>query len=655
MCKLHLIVPALAVVLSFQSLLRAEQPPLPIPTPEQIEKIAAMLPAKPVGVGRPIEDRKAWEEVAKIPAFQKWAKDAAQFASEPTPEINIDVLFPEVLKTGRRDIYEGPYRKRTTRLVAFVIAECIRNDGTYLPLIEAELKAILSEKTWGNSTQVDEHPYGGYEGIIDLGASCRAWTVATADYWLGDKLKPETRASIRTETKRRIFDNYELAVRTGKPLWWWMVGKSNWNPVCTSGVVGAALTLIPSAQERALFVQAALNSMPYYVGTMGEDGYCEEGVSYWAYGFGCYLTLAENLYQQTQGKVNLYQDPKLRQVALYMTRFAIIPRVYPAFGDAQVRSTGGPESMMYLIDKRWGMGWNIDINDSDMYAKHPLGDRLHGFGIFGFPLPQFGKSLVAGAPAPATEAEAKDDGKRFFFRNENVLLCRSIKPGRSPFGVAMKGGRNGLSHGHNDNGSYVVAGGDVPLLADPGMEVYTLKSFGPHRFESMMMNSYGHPVPYIAKTLQKTGETALAKIIETKFTDEQDTLKMDMTTSYEVPSLVKLTRTFIFNRVKPSLEIIDEAEFNAPTEFGSALVTASNWRELGPGSFLVYERDNAVQATVTVGKDEGKIANKVEPITGNQMPRNFKPMRLGVNVETPVKHVVMRTLIVPATAPEEGQ
>lgn len=640
------------LLFGFGSALRGADTPLPVPTAEQIERIAAWLPARPTGVGARIDDRKAWDEAAKLPAFRKQLTEAVQFAGEPIPELNTDALFAQVMETGRRDIYEKPFRKRTTRLAAFAVAECLSNDGTYLPLIEAEVTAILTEKTWGVSTNVDEHPYGGFDGIIDLASSCRAWNLATVDYWLGDKLKPQSRALIRREVKRRIFDHYETAVRTGKPLWWWMTGKSNWNPVCTSGVVGAALTLIESPQERALFVQGALNSMPFYVGSLGDDGYCEEGVSYWAYGFGCYLCLAEELYQQTRGNVNLYQGEKLRKVALFMSRFEIVPEVYPAFGDAGARTKGRPPSLMWLIDQRWNMGWNIDVAKSDMFLKHPLGDRLFGFGLFGFPLP-LQKEAPAGSPASPEEADAGD--KRVYFKDESVLICRSLQPGRAPFGLAIKGGKNGLpmSHGHNDNGSYVVASGNVPLVADPGMEVYTKSSFGPHRFESMMMNSYGHSVPVIGKTLQKTGHDALGKIVETTFTDEQDTLKMDLTTSYDVPGLERVVRTFIFNRARPSVEVIDEADFRAPTEFGSAVVTLSEWKEQGPGSFLIYEREAAVQVTVTVegtGADV-RIENNIEPITAPQLPPGLKPMRLGLNLNRPVTHVIMRTLIVPAAAP----
>jgi hypothetical protein len=121
-----------------------------------------------------------------------------------------------------------------------------------------------------------------------------------------------------------------------------------------------------------------------------------------------------------------------------------------------------------------------------------------------------------------------------------------------------------------------------------------------------------------------------------------------------VPSLQKLTRTYVLDRTKPSLEITDEASFTEPTAFGSALVTIWDWKEEAPGVFLVSHEDSAVRATVTV--DHGTLLDKPEPIIGFLPPGDpllygLKPERLGVNLAELVRHVVMHTLIVPATAP----
>ncbi|AHF94224.1 hypothetical protein OPIT5_08635 [Opitutaceae bacterium TAV5] len=105
------------------------------------------------------------------------------------------------------------------------------------------------------------------------------------------------------------------------------------------------------------------------------------------------------------------------------------------------------------------------------------------------------------------------------------------------------------------------------------------------------------------------------------------------------------------------MEVIDEADFRKPVDYGSAVVTLSDWRENGPGKFCIYEKDTAVDVTVTVdsaGAEAGlRIENKVEPVTGMLLYPDIKPTRLGMNLNLPATHVVMRTFIVPAAAPRE--
>jgi hypothetical protein len=640
--------------LSFALTSAGLQADTPIPVQADIDRVAALLPAEPQGVGRPITDRQAWARAALQPAFQKEVKDAAAFATQPTPALP-DTLYRSILKTGDRGPYETPARLRSTRLIAFVIAECIQDQGKYLPLIETELNAILGETAWAAPTHsLFGKPYGGdFKITVDLAATARVWTLATADYWLGDKLKPETRARIRAEAKRRVFDSYEDAVKTGQPHWWWMTTGSNWNAVCNSGVVGAALALIPSPQERALFILGSRNYLPYYLKDFPPSGFDAEGLAYWAYGFGCYLCLSETIYEATQGKINMFVGPKLRQIALFPRHFEIMDGIFPAFGDSWVGKVKGlqsvvPPSLLLFINQRWGMGWtDLDPAKNNMFATHPLGDRLYGFGIFGFPLPVYNGSLVTGSPPAPGEAAA--DHLRFFFKDANVLITRSARPGAARLGLALKGGNNGHSHGHRDNGTYVVACNGEALLVDPGAGVYSALLPGQHWDDTMMNNSYGHDVPYVDHLLQLGGKEAQGKIVSTIFTDDKDTLVMDLTTSYAVPGLKKLTRTYILDRTKPSIEITDEAQFTQPTPFGDALITFGTCQQEGPGSFLIYDKNAALRATVTV--DQGSVVNEVLPFSGVRIPPKLNATRVGIHLSAPTKQVIMHTLIVPAQVP----
>lgn len=631
----------------------------PPPTDAQLDAIAAMLPAKPQGVGRPITDRAAWAEAAKQPFFQKQITDAATYAKQPIPEIT-EKMLTDVATNGRRDTYEVPFVLRTKRLDAFVIAECIQDQGTYLPNIEAELNAILHETTWADSVSIAWNQLdGGRDYAVDLGVAARAWTLATCDYFLGDKLKPETRQAIRDQERHRVFDHYEASVRSGVPLWWWMAVKANWNAVCNTGELGAALTLIDSPRERALYVYSIQNELRYYMQGFSNDGYCFEGFSYWGYGYGNYLRSAELLYEQTHGQINLFAGDLQRQVALFPVHLQVIPQIWPAYGDCWakygpikpgVKLTDVSGAFMDLINQRWNLGLNVDLSTSDMTVTGALGENLSGFGMFGFPRPSFGPP----PGSPPVDATADED-KRFFFKDASVLVCRSIQPDKPPFGLSIKGLHNGLPHGHEDNGSYVIAYGDFPLLLDPGMENYVANSMNSHRYESMMMNSYGHDVPWVGKTLQKPGADAMGKVVSTTFTDDKDTLVMDLTTSYPVPSLVHLWRTYIFDRKATSIEIDDDVQFSKPTDYGAALITISQEKEEGAGAFLVYDKSYALAATVTAEETEpaAQVVNKVEPVTGFRLYASIHPIRMGVNLSQPVTHVRLKTVIAPAALPPE--
>ena len=70
--------------------------------PARIHEIAALLPPKPAGLGRPITDRAAWEKLAATSAFAQVIANAEKLSREPVPELT-DALYLDYSKTGNRD------------------------------------------------------------------------------------------------------------------------------------------------------------------------------------------------------------------------------------------------------------------------------------------------------------------------------------------------------------------------------------------------------------------------------------------------------------------------------------------------------------------------------------------------------------------------
>ena len=120
-----------------------------------------------------------------------------------------------------------------------------------------------------------------------------------------------------------------------KAVYWFTV-KNNWNSVCLAGVTGAALALLPDKEERAYFVAAAEKYQSYGMEGYADDGYCREGVGYYNYGFGAFITLREEVCRATQGQIDFFRLPKFVRLARYGEKIQIQNRVCPAYSDCRI-------------------------------------------------------------------------------------------------------------------------------------------------------------------------------------------------------------------------------------------------------------------------------------------------------------------------------
>jgi hypothetical protein len=209
--------------------------------------------------------------------------------------------------------------------------------------------------------------------------------------------------------------------------------------------------------------------------------------------------------------------------------------------------------------------------------------------------------------------------------------------------VALKGGHNAEHHNHNDVGSYVVVVGDRPVLLDPGAETYTARTFSARRYDSKLLNSFGHPVPVVAGQLQRTGREAQAKVLRADFTDRADTLELDVTSAYAVPDLMALRRTFIYSREGAgSLTVTDRVEFKGPQTFATAVLTLGAWKRLDGGSLLVTDGKGAVRVDLDAGGAE--LAIQAEEIVEDAP---VKPTRIGISLAKPVTAAAVSLKITP--------
>jgi hypothetical protein len=245
---------------------------------------------------------------------------------------------------------------------------------------------------------------------------------------------------------------------------------------------------------------------------------------------------------------------------------------------------------------------------------------------------------------PTTAEAPRRHDLRDWFADAGILIARPADLSPDKLAVALKGGHNAEHHNHNDVGSFVVTlAGGVPLV-DPGAEVYTARTFSSRRYESRVLNSYGHPVPVVAGQLQRPGSDARAKIIETQFTEQSDILKMDMSSAYAVKQLERLVRTFVYERTgRGRLTVRDEVAFSSPQEFEEALITYSPWKRTEQG-WIVGEGRQAVR--VWIVPTSGELIWQEEEIN-EDVTYGKKPVRLAAKLSEPVKEVSVEIVIEP--------
>lgn len=592
----------------------------------RIRQISAMLPDKPVGFGKPCSDRRFWRDMAKRSDLSKVVKQAESYLTAPMPRWS-DEDYLEFSRNGNRTRGQAMQSRRSSRLYPLVIAECLENKGRFTNALNDALNEYVSEPTW--SYAAHDQVLRGFrlgEHGVDLRSSGFAFDLAQALYLPGDKISPETRKRVADALEQRIFAPFRKSLETGQNHWWLGNRKSNiinnWNPVCLAGVIGAALSSVQDRNERAIYVAAGEHYSQYYMNSFTDDGYCDEGASYWAYGFGSFVNLRDILLFATSGKIDLLSHPKVRNAASYASRIQIFTDSAPAFADS--RFGRGPDRQ--LADR---CNYLLGID-----SRKPTNLRKGLALLFIEPIP---------CESPA-EAGTTDDGTglRSYFEDVGVLVCRPAPRSRCRVGAAIKAGGN-RSHSHNDIGSFVIAlGTNQPVGEVGGPQVYDRQTFSPDRYKLRLINSFGHPVPVIAGRLQVDATRVHPKVVATNFTDGADEISIDMTCAYDAPELRKLVRTMKYSRQgEGSVTITDRVSFSPPADYELGLPTNGQWKQIDDKTLEFSINDKSV--TARIDTPDGF------EVTCETIDEQGKPPfpRVGIKLRKPVKEAVISVVFAP--------
>ena len=601
-----------------------------VPNPEQVRALQALMPREPFALAPKVEDRAAWGRWQEDPFGRRLLAAARELAAQPFPEYNNTTWLASLEQQSVTQINAALTLARKRQMV-FLLAEAVFDQGEFLGLIDTDAQAISRLNTWTHpGNDLKRLNYDRKTEEPDLVTVHFSETLALTDYILGSRLPAPLRALIREQTQRRLFQPLRQRIETGRDLYWWIIVKHNWSSVCLFCTAHAAVALLPDPAERAWWLAFAQANVINFRDSFTDDGFCTEGVSYWGYGFGHYIFMSELLRCATGNAVDLLAEPKMARAARFPLRTEIQPGVYPAFADC----------ILDACPPLWARLWPDNRLGTPPLPVEPVPAGVDPLADLGFGVEALLWMFRTRAPREPVQP-VTPPALRNWFEQSALLICRPAPATTRRLSATFLGGNNGVNHNHNDLGTFTVVLDGRSLVLDPGLETYSYRTFSEKRYDSQLLNSYGHPVPRVAGRLQEAGAEYRTRVLAKEFTADTDRMVLDLRGAYNVPTLRKLEREFLFDRRGAgSLTITDRVEFSEPSAFESALISLGQATIEG-SRIRLDDGKAALSAEVSC---EG-AALEFSTDTINQPPH---PTRVALRCQGEVRTAVIRTVLRPA-------
>jgi hypothetical protein len=455
-------------------------------------------------------------------------------------------------RSGDRERHGNISFSKRQALMNLVLAESIEDKGRFTEAILNGVWSICEESFWGVPAHISGTGLPDVENpVVELFSAETAAVLGLTDYFTGeklDKINPLIRKRIYFETNKRIFqplltqsDKYGWMSKT-KPV-------NNWNPWIMSNWILSNLLLEKDESKRATMIYAAMSGLDAYLNSLGDDGGCDEGPSYWFAAGGSVYDCLELLQSSTKNKVNIYNNPLIRNIASYVVKTHIDGNYFVNFADAD--PTLRPDGLMLY---RFGNA----IND----------EQLKGFARW----------------AMATFPNFRAEGNQRMRQLQNALMAgklendtNSYKPlpeawisdiqemtARTPNGLflAAHGGHNAESHNHNDVGDFIIYVKGQPMIIDAGRGNYTARTFSNQRYQLWFTRSDHHNLPIINGQVEQEGREF--KATDVKFSSDKNQVQLDMNIAEAYPQAAGIQswkRNISLNRLKEKIIIKDEGQF----------------------------------------------------------------------------------------------
>ncbi len=486
--------------------------------------------------------KERWQTVRTHPYFKEaresLIKRADSYAVTDPPRIKFSEMHLYA-ECGDRNTYESRYNEYNKRVNTLFIAYMVTEDKKYLAPLYDVIWNVLDMETWTPPAHIAES-YGlefRYRSI-DLCSSIMGMRLAEIVHYIGDEMPELLERRIREQVRYRIIESYE---KYSHDEYRWERNRNNWNAVCTGAVFSCYFFLATDAEIDGVLPRM-LTSIEGYLSRFDDDGCCVEGYGYWRYGFTYFCIFAELLLEYTDGRINLFDNPKVHSIAKFQQNVSMNAHECISFSDSAL-TYDPPVGLSHFIKKVYS-----DVEIAPLCAED-YSDSISRTYLWADP------ALESVVFRP--KSHIFEDTQWFVYHNES-------------YSVATKAGFNAEMHNHNDVGSFIFSKDDKVTFCDPGLGMYDAYYFrSDYRYKFVVCSSRGHSVPIINGEYQVTGNEK--SVI---YDSGDDRYVYSMENAYKIPTLDKLTRAVYCETER--MRLVDTAVFTeSPTSFTERFVSLS--------------------------------------------------------------------------------
>ena len=565
-------------------------------------------------------------------------------------------------KTGNRMMYEWDYFARRKFLSVFGVAAIwMKRDGiqrlgqvTFAEVIgklEQILLRVCEEECWAVPAHVKRNVDANWRNTIDIFASETAQTLALITKEIGSCLSDSCRDTVKENVRKRVIDNFfQSPVDTR----WWEHGDNNWNAVCNGNILSAYLHSLDDGEAPdEAYIARICDGLTRFIDGYAEDGTCLEGMAYFSYGMGYFTNAALDLYDYTDGRIDLLQGDWFKfKAGVHDKRSRICEWWTKCFfkGNKTVSFADGCDKDKYRLGFSCDLARrfpNVNFPDIDMAQRFAEDHNRRFMPLYKdlFSTKSYLQYLRAGQ-CKNEEVDDKSNARFDVLESAQWVIAES----ENGIGLACKGGHNMEPHNHNDITNFLYVVGEDMFITDLGAGEYTKAyfEFRGRRYTILCNSSGGHNVPVIAGQEQLGGSEYCCSYFAAEVQENLGIVQMDGENAYPEGTVHKYSRQFTFDKVSGDLEIRDffdncgkeivvtesfisgfvpEIEGNAvllKSEKGSCRIEVVNGTELQISDVRIvpkeHSKHNTEKTTVYLMQWDFKAADATEvvmKITGN--------------------------------------